>query len=45
MHKTIGKKYGKRIFLVTDAASPTNQDDIPVVLQQFKKLETSLNVM
>ena len=45
IRKTAGKRYEKRIFLVTDAGCPVNQDDLDVVCEQFLKIDARLNVM
>lgn len=45
IRKTAGKRYEKRIFLVTDAGCPVNQDDLDVVCEQFLKIDARLNVI
>lgn len=45
IRKTAGKRYEKRIFLVTDAGCSVNQDDLEVVCEQFLKIDARLNVM
>eukprot|EP00011_Vannellida_sp_DIVA3-517-6-12_P007195 CAMPEP_0114621812 /NCGR_PEP_ID=MMETSP0168-20121206/9418_1 /TAXON_ID=95228 ORGANISM="Vannella sp., Strain DIVA3 517/6/12" /NCGR_SAMPLE_ID=MMETSP0168 /ASSEMBLY_ACC=CAM_ASM_000044 /LENGTH=721 /DNA_ID=CAMNT_0001833015 /DNA_START=11 /DNA_END=2176 /DNA_ORIENTATION=- len=43
-HPNKAKKPINRIYLVTNAAGEVNKDELKVVLQQFKKLETALFV-
>eukprot|EP00698_Gefionella_okellyi_P013382 TRINITY_DN3657_c0_g1_i2.p1 TRINITY_DN3657_c0_g1~~TRINITY_DN3657_c0_g1_i2.p1 ORF type:complete len:501 (-),score=150.16 TRINITY_DN3657_c0_g1_i2:982-2433(-) len=45
-HKTAGKKYDRRVYLLTDAGSNINgQDDLPVIVSRMKELETKLNII
>jgi hypothetical protein len=39
------KKLSPRLFLVTNAASPSNTDSLEVVLSQLQKMEARLNIM
>ncbi len=43
--KTKGKRYQRRIFLVTDAGSPVNEADWNVIVDHFKQIEAKLNVI
>eukprot|EP01104_Vermistella_antarctica_P009440 TRINITY_DN242_c2_g1_i1.p1 TRINITY_DN242_c2_g1~~TRINITY_DN242_c2_g1_i1.p1 ORF type:complete len:766 (-),score=263.58 TRINITY_DN242_c2_g1_i1:75-2372(-) len=45
IHHTSGKKYEKRVFLITDAGCAVNQADFSIVLDKFKEMECSLNVL
>lgn len=43
--KTKGKRYQRRVFLVTDAGSSVNESDWTVIIDHFKKMEARLNVI
>eukprot|EP01112_Ceratiomyxa_fruticulosa_P013430 TRINITY_DN3779_c0_g1_i1.p1 TRINITY_DN3779_c0_g1~~TRINITY_DN3779_c0_g1_i1.p1 ORF type:complete len:745 (+),score=163.09 TRINITY_DN3779_c0_g1_i1:333-2567(+) len=47
IRKTTGKRYLKRIFLVTDAGSPIllSDDERKQLVQQFERMEAKLNVI
>lgn len=45
IRKTAGKRYKKRIFLVTDAGCSVNQEDLEIISEQFLKIDARLNVM
>eukprot|EP01133_Synstelium_polycarpum_P006600 gene6600-7664_t len=45
IQKTEKKKYQKRIFLVTNANGSINKDDLPVLKEQFKKIDVKLNII
>jgi hypothetical protein len=43
--KTREMTYQKRVFLITDAGTPVNEDDLDTIINQFNKMDASLNVM
>jgi ATP-dependent DNA helicase 2 subunit 2 len=45
IHNTAGRKFEKRIFLVTDAGCSVNNDDLEIVIDQFEKMQARLNVI
>eukprot|EP01114_Cavostelium_apophysatum_P020328 TRINITY_DN6786_c0_g1_i1.p1 TRINITY_DN6786_c0_g1~~TRINITY_DN6786_c0_g1_i1.p1 ORF type:complete len:724 (+),score=198.04 TRINITY_DN6786_c0_g1_i1:75-2246(+) len=40
-----GKKFERRIFLVTDAGSSINAEDLPTVVDHFNKMGSKLNII